>query len=110
MTLLISAIPPPLTADTDGAVRVAGTRVTLDTLVYAFNDGASAEEIARQYPSLSLADVFATLGYYLRQRDEVQAYLRQREEAAEEVRRENETRFPSDGIRRHLLARREQAR
>jgi hypothetical protein len=37
--------------DADGVVRVAGTRVTLDTVVGAFDTGATAEEIAQQYSS-----------------------------------------------------------
>lgn len=41
--------------DADGVVRVAGTRVTLDTVVAAFEEGATAEEIAQQYPSLAFA-------------------------------------------------------
>jgi hypothetical protein len=53
-TLLIETEPIPLEADADGVVRVGGTRVTLDTVVAAFKDGATAEEIVYQYPSLSL--------------------------------------------------------
>ena len=50
MTLVIGPQPLPLTMDTDGVVRVGGTRVTLDTIIYAFLDGATAEEIVQQYP------------------------------------------------------------
>lgn len=96
----------PLMADTDGVVRIGGTRVTLDTVVAAFDDGATAEEIAHQYPSLQLADVYAVITYYLRQRSEVEAYLRQRRELADEVRRQNEARFDPQGVRDRLLARR----
>lgn len=53
--------------------RVGGTRVTLDTLVAAFEQGATTEEIAQQYPSPGLADVYSVIGYYLRRRDEVAA-------------------------------------
>ena len=56
----------PLTADSDGVIRVAGTRVTLDTVAEAFQQGATAEEIVQQYPSLSLADVYSVFGYLLR--------------------------------------------
>jgi len=48
----------PIHTDADGVVRVAGTRVTLDTIVAAFDAGATAEEIAQQYSSISLADVY----------------------------------------------------
>lgn len=39
----------PIHTDADGVVRVAGTRVTLDTIVGAFDTGATAEDIAQQY-------------------------------------------------------------
>lgn len=96
----------PIRADADGVVRVAGTRVTLDTVVVAFKEGATAEEIAQQYPSVGLADVYAVIGYYLRQKEKVEAYLEQRRTQAEGVRRENERRFDPQGIRERLLARR----
>jgi len=96
----------PLATDADGVVRIAKTRVTLDTVVAAFDDGATAEEIAHQYPVLQLADVYAVITYYLRQRPEVEAYLRQRREQADEVRRQNEARFDPQGVRERLLARR----
>jgi uncharacterized protein (DUF433 family) len=47
----------PLETDADGVVRVRRTRVTLDTIVPAFTEGATAEEIVQQYPSISLADI-----------------------------------------------------
>ena len=43
----------PIHTDADDVVRVAGTRVTLDTIVAAFDTGATAEEIAQQYSSVS---------------------------------------------------------
>ena len=54
----------PLTTDDDGVIRVGGTRVTLDTLIAAFTEGATAEEIAQQYPSVRLADIYSVIGYY----------------------------------------------
>jgi uncharacterized protein (DUF433 family) len=65
MSLEISTDPAPLFTDEDGIVRVGGTRVRLDTVAHAFNQGASAEEILQQYPSLALADIYATISYYL---------------------------------------------
>ena len=106
MTLTLHAAPPPLAIDPDGVVRVADTRVTLDTLVLAFRDGATAEEIVQQYPSLTLADVYAVIGYYLQRQAEVEAYLQQRQQQAAHVRQANESRFAPAGLRRRLLARR----
>src|SRR5207244_10008836 len=79
MSLIIANRPVPLKADNDGVVRVGGTRVTLDTLVAAFTEGATPEEIVQQYPSLNLADVYSVIAYYLRQRTDVEAYLQQRQ-------------------------------
>jgi len=106
MTLVITTEPISLETDADGVVRVGGTRVTLDTIVAAFNDGATAEEIVHQYPSLHLADVYAVISYYLRQRSEVEAYLRQRRQQAAYIRKQNEARFDPHGVRDRLLARR----
>ena len=106
MTLVVKAQPVPLKTDVDGVVRVGGTRVTLDTVVAAFNEGAAAEEIVYQYPSLDLADVYAVIGYYLQQRPDVEAYLRQRQRQADEIRALNEARFDPRGVRDRLLARR----
>ena len=57
----------PIHTDADGVVRVAGTRVTLDTIVAAFDAGAAAEEIAEQYSSVPLPDVYSVITYYLAQ-------------------------------------------
>ena len=106
MTLAISVEPVPLQTDPDGVVRIANTRVTLETVIGAFLDGASAEEIAYQYTSLDLADVYAVIAYYLRRRSDVDAYLQQRQEQADAVRKQNEIRFDPAGVRERLLARR----
>ena len=74
-TLQIQPIPLPLKLDKTGVARVGGTRVTLDTVVRAFIRGATAEEIAQQYPSLSLPDIYATISYYLQNREDVKKYL-----------------------------------
>lgn len=98
--------PVPLATDEDGVVRVADSRVTLDALVHAFDAGATAEEIAQQYPSVSLDDVYAIVTYYLRQRAEVEDYLETRRAESEQTRRDNESRHDPAGIRERLLARR----
>ena len=98
--------PVPLKFDTDGVLRVGGTRVTLDTVVTVFNNGATAEEIVLRFPTLQLADVYAVLGYYLRHREEVERYVAQGRAQAAEVRRQHEARHDPQGIRDRLLARR----
>ena len=106
MSFPIQADPIPLVEDADGVVRIGTTRVTLDTVVSVFEDGATAEEIAHQYPALELADVYEVIGYYLHKRADVEAYLRERALQADRVRRENESRFDPQGIRDRLMARR----
>ncbi len=91
-------------------LRVGGTRVTLDAVVEAFQEGLTAEEIAQQYPSLSLSDVYAVLSYYLNHQDEVESYLQERERIRQAVRRENERRFDPAGVRERLLARKASSR
>ena len=110
MALKIEAEPVPLVADADGRLRVSGTRITLETVVTVFGDGATAEEIVQQYPSLRLGDVYAILTFYIRRRPDIDAYLRQRRKDAEVVRGENETRFDPEGVRERLLARRVEPR
>ena len=101
----IVAEPDPLKLNEDGVVLVGSTRVTLDTVVAAFLEGATAEEIVEQYPSLQLANMYSVIGYCLRQKNEVDAYLRIRQERAAQVRQENERRFNPIGIRNRLMAR-----
>jgi uncharacterized protein (DUF433 family) len=103
------AAPPttqiiPLETDADGVIRVSQTRVTLDTIVTAFQEGATAEEIAQQYPTVALADVYYGIGYYLHRKDEVEAYLGKREKEADELQNQMEARFNSIGIRERLTA------
>ena len=100
------AQPPPLQTDDAGVLRVGGTRVRLETIINAFNSGSTAEEILLKYPSLNLTDIYAVITYYLWSREEVDAYLEERRHQEEAVRRENEVRFPSAGVRERLLARR----
>ncbi|MCL5263851.1 MAG: DUF433 domain-containing protein [Chloroflexi bacterium] len=102
----IHAEAVPLSTDADGVIRLAHSRITLDTLILAFMEGATAEEIAQQYPSLELADIYAVIAYYLRHRSEVEQYLRGRQKQANVVRKQNEKRFAPQGIRARLLSRR----
>lgn len=106
MNLAIKAEPAPLAASSDGIVRIGGTRVTLDTVVAVFKQGATAEEIVHRYPSLRLGDVYASIAFYLNHQEDVEAYLQQRQQQAQEVRQMNQARFDPQGLRDRLLARR----
>lgn len=64
---------------TGGGLNFGNTRVSLDSVVYAFNRGEDAAEIQRNYVTLSLAKVFAAISYYLHNKAKVDAYLEQQE-------------------------------
>ena len=106
MVISITTDIVPLTIDDNSVIRVANTRVTLDTMVIAFLEGATAEEIVQQYPSLDLADVYAVIGYYLHHRSDVDTYLTRCKQCAQKVRKQNENRFDPQGVRERLLKRR----
>ena len=106
MSLEVEPPPVPLQADEQGVMRVGKTRVRLDTVITAWKQGDSPEQIVENFDVLDLADVYAVISYYLNHRAEVEAYLEQNRQEAERLRAENEHRFPQAGIRERLLARR----
>ena len=87
MTFVVQAEAPPLREDGDGALRVGDTRVLLEMVVRAFEDGATAETIVQRYSALKLSDVYAVIAYYLRHRSEVDGYMRGRDQQAAKLRR-----------------------
>jgi len=70
-----------------GCYRIAGTRVSLDSIVYAFLEGDSPETIAQCFPALTLEQVYGAIAYYLANRAEIDSHLRL-EEADFEQRRQ----------------------
>lgn len=104
--LTIEAETAPIHIDIDGVARIAKTRVTLDTVVFVFEQGATAEEIAQRYPALKLSAVYSVIGFYLNHQEAVTQYLQQRQQAAQATRIINEQRFDPQGLRSRLLARR----
>jgi uncharacterized protein (DUF433 family) len=106
MSLAIAADPVPLTVDPYGVVRVSGSRVTLDTIVVAHQQGETPESIADQYPTVAISDIYAVIGFYLRHRREVDAYLEEQRKRAAAIRAGHESRLPPEGIRERLLERR----
>lgn len=103
-TSLVEVIP--VVMDAEGVLRVGNTRVTLDTLVAGFLAGATPEELAQQYPSVNLGDIYSVIGYYLRHAAELEEYFGRRQQETQQVREQNEVYFTSQGIRDRLLARR----
>jgi uncharacterized protein (DUF433 family) len=99
---------PPLREDATGALRVGASRVLLELVIRAFQDGATPETIVQRYSTLALPDVYGVIAYYLRHRSEVEEYLLRREQKALEVEhRINSRQGDLSEIRARLLARRQ---
>jgi uncharacterized protein (DUF433 family) len=100
---------PPLRLDPYGAVRVGRSQVVLDLVVQEYLEGAEADDIARRYDTLSPADVYGAIAYYLRHRDAVDAYIGGREVESEELRRKIAA-FQGPGVDRATLRARRESR
>ena len=106
MPLTIHSDPSVFRLDDHDTIRIGNTRVTLDTLVGQFNSGETPERISENFPTLSLADIYIALGYYLRHRAEVDEYLRQGELKFEEFRKSNPEMFTlEESLRERAKAR-----
>jgi uncharacterized protein (DUF433 family) len=97
--------PVPLAMDEHGVIRVAGSRVTLESVVASFERGATAEEIVQSFPTLGLGEVYAVLAYVMTRRADVDAYLERRRREEHETEQEVEQRSPSGDLRARLIAR-----
>ena len=106
MTLKIPPEGVPLYLDERGSARVGESRVTLTTIVDAFELDYSAEEIADQFPTVTVAEVKAVLAFSHERQEEVDEYLRVRRKQADEFRAKMEARVRPVGIRQRLLERR----
>jgi uncharacterized protein (DUF433 family) len=95
-----------LTKTKAGVLRIGDTRISLDSVIIAFNQGATPEQIVYDYDTLTLSEVYSAISYYLQNREKVDAYLAKRAKQNEKLREENEARFGHQGIREKLLARR----
>jgi uncharacterized protein (DUF433 family) len=71
----------------EGTYRIAGTRVSLDSIIYAFWRGQSPESIAQSFPALTLEQVYGAIAYYLANRAELDTYL-EKQQADYEVKRQ----------------------
>jgi len=65
----------------NGGYYVAGTRISLDSVVYSFNAGQSPEAIQEDFPSLKRAQIYGAIAFYLDHQAEIDKYL---EETARE--------------------------
>ncbi len=99
----------PLSADAEGVLRITGSRVTLDSIIHQFRTGATAEQIQEDFPSVTLADIYAVIAYYLQHSQEVEKYFVEQSQRSSDTRQELEGKLKTDGVRQMLKQRRAQA-
>ena len=83
----------------DDDIRIKGTRVGIETILEDYLNAASPEEIAVRYPSVTLEQVYATITYYLRNKDDVNQYLERWRNYVEQS-WQNQQQYPSPAIKR----------
>ncbi|MBM4459128.1 MAG: DUF433 domain-containing protein [Chloroflexi bacterium] len=105
MSFIVRTDDLPIFEDSSGGLRIEGSRVLLETVIRAFQDGATPEAIVQRYPTVNLENAYTVIAYYLRHRREVDEYLARREQSAQQV-RERIERHQRDmrEIRSRLLA------
>src|SRR5450432_1934720 len=70
-----------------GGLYLAGTRVSLDSVVQCFNDGLSPESILSEFDTLNLAQVYGAIAYYLENQAAIDAYRLRQKQRFEDQRR-----------------------
>jgi uncharacterized protein (DUF433 family) len=73
----------------NGGYYVSGTRVSLDSIVYAYRRGESAGSIRQNFPSLSLVQVYSAITFYLSNQQAMDAYLVEAEKEWDELARDH---------------------
>lgn len=81
----------PLTTTEFGTIRIGHSRVSLDSIVHHYNQGATAERIAESFPTLNLPDIYAVIAYYLANREAVEQYLQTQEAEADALQQQIES-------------------
>jgi len=95
----------------DGGYYVAGTPISLESVIHQFKEGLSPETIQREcFPALTLEQVYGVCTYYLRHREEVEKYLQEAEQDFARLAGQLEEKYPSVlQHREHLRQLRERA-
>ncbi|WP_374688272.1 DUF433 domain-containing protein [Promineifilum sp.] len=81
-------------------IRIKGHRIGLEDVIDLYHQGYSAEQVALEFPSLTLEEIYATFAYYLHNKAEVDAYLQRLEEWVAESIREQERSEPPEVVKR----------
>ncbi|MEZ5427927.1 MAG: DUF433 domain-containing protein [Pyrinomonadaceae bacterium] len=92
----------------DEGYWIAGKRISLDSIVYAFRRGQSPETIRRSFPLLTLEEIYGSITFYLAHQREIDDYLRREESEFEKMREDSreadsEWREKMENARKELL-------
>jgi len=103
----------PFTYTETGGIRIGHSRVSLESVIYHFNLGSTAEQIVHKFPALDLADVYAVIAYYLANRQKVDDYVKQQDAKADAFKQklEEDPEYQSwrSDLRERLLTRKREA-
>lgn len=93
----------------EGAYRVGGTRVSLDSVVYGFQNGESAECIQQSFPALTLEQVYGVIAYYLANQQSIDQYLIEGQKEFDKLQQSSREQYPEwyekmEKARKELLA------
>ena len=93
----------------EGAYRVGGTRVSLDSVVYGFQSGESPECIRQSFPALTLEQVYGAIAYYLANQQSIDQYLIEGEREFDKLQQSSREKYPEwyekmEKARKELLA------
>jgi uncharacterized protein (DUF433 family) len=106
MQQTFEAVTVPLEYNEQDVIRISGTRVSLDSVLHAYNEGATPEEIVYRFPTLKLDDLYAVISYALRHPKRIADYLNRQQAKQAQLRDQLASQFPADDLRARLLARR----
>jgi uncharacterized protein (DUF433 family) len=76
-------MPKEYVRTVEGAYQIGDTGVSLDSLIYLFREGMSAESMVESYAALTLEQVHGALAFYLANQKAIDAYLAEGQRAAE---------------------------
>src|SRR5436305_14838127 len=79
----------------DGGYWISGKRISLDSVVYEFRNGAAPESILRSFPLLTLEEIYGAITFYLSHQEQIDAYLREGEIEFERQRQREREADPS---------------
>ena len=73
----------PYIEEQNGGLYVAGTGVSLDSVVIRFQQGASPDKIVRSFPTLKLSQVYGAIAYFLENEKTINDYVAEGERELE---------------------------